>query len=559
MRERIGQPKKATTASFSIPTLKQPIRGFGLESFGASSQAASEVRFNKPLGHDISRISLRPQTKLTVNQPGDVYEQEADRVAGQVMQTMNEPVNKQSVQREELPEEEELQMKSLPDSNISLQREELPEEEELQMKPLTASPQAVTGVQPSNKPLTHDISRMSLRLQTRLTVNQPGDVYEQEADRAAQQVMQRMSEPGNRQSIQREALPEEEELQMKSLANSITPVVQRKGGGVAATSDLETSIQQARGGGQPLSDDIRQPMEQAFGTDFSGVKIHTDNRSDQLNQSVEARAFTTGQDIFFRQGEYSPGSHGGKELLAHELTHVVQQNGSALGRKSLPDEGIKKNKIQAEALLNSPSEYPSVIQRNPFKKVKKFFSKDGGNIDNGGNEIQEIQVNGEDWKKYMELDILTMQPSDIITDRQFGHNLYINIRWYNKSQKRLRLMTPPPLEYFEEITKITTDSGGNRTTETESVDQYAKSPNSNTFRSYVRGTKDMIVDPGKSLTAIFLDPPQITITQGYKSRTVKFKIGLQGSQQWLMGVQRLTCDNNKIIEHEFIPTILRAG
>ncbi|MFS0518757.1 DUF4157 domain-containing protein [Nostoc sp. UIC 10607] len=340
MRERIGQPKKATTASFSIPTLKQPTRGFGLDSSVASSQAANEVR---PLGHDISRISLRTQTKLTVNQPGDVYEQEADRVAGQVMQTISEPVNKQSVQREELPEEEELQMKSLTDSNISLQREELPEEEELQMKSLAASPKAVTEAQPSNNPLTHDISRMLLRLQTRLTVNQPGDVYEQEADRVAQQVMQRMSQPGNRQSIQREALPEEEEeLQMKSVGDSITPVVQRKGGGVAATSDLETSIQQARGGGQPLSDDIRQPMEQAFGTDFSGVKIHTDNRSDQLNQSVQARAFTTGQDIFFRQGEYSPGSNGGKELLAHELTHVIQQNGSAVQRKSIPDQGVKK-------------------------------------------------------------------------------------------------------------------------------------------------------------------------------------------------------------------------
>ncbi|WP_414516307.1 DUF4157 domain-containing protein [Nostoc sp. PCC 9305] len=272
MRERVSQPKKATTASFSIPALKQPTRGFGLDSPGALSQAAPLVQpLNKPLMHDISRISLRPQTKLTVNQPGDVYEQEADKVAQQVMQTMSEPVSKQSVQREALPEEEEeLQMKSLADANISLQREALPEEEEeLQMKSL-----ADTNI-----------------------------------------------------SLQREALPEEEEeLQMKSLADTNISL-QRQGGGVAATSNLETSIQQERGSGQPLSDDIRQPMEQAFGTDFSAVKIHTDNRSDQLNQSIQARAFTTGQDIFFRQGEYAPESHGGKELLAHELTHVVQQNG----------------------------------------------------------------------------------------------------------------------------------------------------------------------------------------------------------------------------------------
>ena len=75
-------------------------------------------------------------------------------------------------------------------------------------------------------------------------------------------------------------------------------------------------------------------MEQAFGADFSGVKVHTDGQSDQLNQSIQARAFTTGQDIFFRQGQYDPGSKGGQELLAHELTHVVQQNGGAVQRQN---------------------------------------------------------------------------------------------------------------------------------------------------------------------------------------------------------------------------------
>ncbi|MFN6461620.1 MAG: hypothetical protein RMZ41_007190, partial [Nostoc sp. DedVER02] len=131
MGEHVGQHKKATASSFSIPTLKQPTRGFGLNP-GASSQVTTEVQLKKSLGHDISRISLRSQTKLTVNQPGDVYEQEADKVAQQVMQRMSEPSgNQQSIQREELPEEdEELQMKSLSDANIpSLQREELPEED----------------------------------------------------------------------------------------------------------------------------------------------------------------------------------------------------------------------------------------------------------------------------------------------------------------------------------------------------------------------------------------------------------------------------------------------
>ncbi len=106
-------------------------------------------------------------------------------------------------------------------------------------------------------------------------------------------------------------------------------MVQRQSnGGMTAASDLEASINQARGGGQPLADNIQEPMEQAFGADFSGVKVHTDAKSDQLNQSIQARAFTTGPDVFFRQGEYNPGSKSGQELLAHELTHVVQQNGT---------------------------------------------------------------------------------------------------------------------------------------------------------------------------------------------------------------------------------------
>ncbi|MDZ8239998.1 MAG: DUF2431 domain-containing protein [Nostoc sp. ChiQUE01a] len=324
MRERVAKPKKASTSSFSIPKLRQPTRGFGLNSSGVLRQTTAELpSLNKPLGHDISRISLHQQTITKANQPEDVEEQEAQTVAPQVMQEMNEPENHQTVQREELPEEEEER------TGAEFQSQEL---EELQTKPVDSSPQVVTEEQP-NEPVTHDISRMSLRVQTKLTINQPGDIYEQQADTVARQVMQKISEPRNHQFIQHEASPETE-LQRKFLVGSTTPLVQRQGGGVVSTSNLETSIQQARQNGQPLSKDIRQPMEEAFGADFNGVKIHTDSRSDELNQTIQARAFTTGQDIFFRQGEYNPGSYQGKELLAHELTHVVQQNGNAIGRQT---------------------------------------------------------------------------------------------------------------------------------------------------------------------------------------------------------------------------------
>ena len=325
MREQVGQSKKATT-SFSIPTLKQPTRGFGLESLDTAPQATTEVESVNPiLTHDISRISLRPQAKLSISQPGDFYEQQADSVAQQVMRRMAQPVNRQSIQRQQAPDPEDLQMKSVDNSHTSwLQRQQAPEEEELQMKPL------VNTITP---------------LVQRQQAPDPEDLQMKSVDNSHTSWLQRQQVP------EEEEVPEDTEVQMSSM-------VQRRPamGGIAATDDLETSIQQSRGGGQPLADDIKQPMEQAFGADFSSVNIHTDNNSDKLNKSIQARAFTTGQDIFFRQGEYSPGSNAGKELLAHELTHVVQQNGSAVQPKSL-HLAPKENKIQTKY-----AEYGQIIQ-----------------------------------------------------------------------------------------------------------------------------------------------------------------------------------------------------
>ena len=108
----------------------------------------------------------------------------------------------------------------------------------------------------------------------------------------------------------------------------------RSGDGPADVApEVEQTIQQSRGGGQALDNNVRAQMEPTFKADFGGVRVHTDGQADNLNRSLSARAFATGQDIFFKQGEYNPGSSSGRELLAHELTHVVQQNGSAVQTK----------------------------------------------------------------------------------------------------------------------------------------------------------------------------------------------------------------------------------
>lgn len=109
-------------------------------------------------------------------------------------------------------------------------------------------------------------------------------------------------------------------------------LAQRSSEGAGEVDD-ETAgrINRARGGGQALDEPVQSRMSQTMGHDFSGVRVHTSAESDALNQQLQAKAFTTGQDVFFREGAYQPHSSSGQELIAHELTHVVQQSSGAVG------------------------------------------------------------------------------------------------------------------------------------------------------------------------------------------------------------------------------------
>lgn len=109
--------------------------------------------------------------------------------------------------------------------------------------------------------------------------------------------------------------------------------VQRAGATSAQQLDesVARAIEDRRGRGRPLEDATRTDMEQSLGHDLSGVRVHTDSDAHSLNEAVGARAFTTGSDVFFKSGTYDPGSSSGRELLAHELTHVVQQRSGTSG------------------------------------------------------------------------------------------------------------------------------------------------------------------------------------------------------------------------------------
>lgn len=157
---------------------------------------------------------------------------------------------------------------------------------------------------------------------------------------------------------------------------------------------VERSLDQARGGGQALDHRTRGQMESAFGADFSGVRVHTDARADDLNQALSARAFATGQDVFFRQGEYEPGSTRGRELLAHELTHVVQQNGDAIRPKLAVSQPDDEHEVEADSMARA------VMQREqqamPSQDDEKKNDEVGRSLDSGSIRRQPEALKPEE-------------------------------------------------------------------------------------------------------------------------------------------------------------------
>ncbi len=224
------------------------------------------------------------QTKLTISHPGDKYEQEADRTAEAVMRMPEAWVHRQEVRNPDRRSGNNSKT-----SSVQMQVEE--EEEPIQRQPVN-----------EEKPLS--ISRQSDE--------------EQEEPLQAKLIL-----PSR--ALQRQQMDEEEKLQTKELGDPLPQV----------TPALENRIYALRAGGQPLPASLQTFYESRFGYDFGGVRVHTDAQAADLARQVHAQAFTVGSDVVFGAGHYDPDSSRGKTLLAHELTHVVQQ-GAAVQRKPRP-------------------------------------------------------------------------------------------------------------------------------------------------------------------------------------------------------------------------------
>lgn len=180
--------------------------------------------------------------------------------------------------------------------------------------------------------------RQAMRgIQTKLRLGPPGDAFEQEADRVADAVMHGEKDTALSQAevppIQRACKQcpgtsedEEELLQPKPAAGGL---------------NLQGTAEPLTSAGQPLPENTRQFFESRFSCDLRDVRVHADSKSAMTAEQINARAFTHGTDIAFGQGEYAPETATGRHLLAHELTHVMQQGGVA-GKKGITvDQGVK--------------------------------------------------------------------------------------------------------------------------------------------------------------------------------------------------------------------------
>jgi hypothetical protein len=302
------------------------------------------------------------QAKLRVSQPDDVHEQEAERVADQVMRMMGRG-------GEQNPVPGKAGAATAPGSHVqrALTEEEEEDEESLELNRQQASGADVVRVEHFERP---QIQRMCSACEEKEVQRQVSPEEEEEEEEELQlsrkradgadvvrvgqserpQISRKCS-TCEEEEVQRQASPEEEEEEDEIVQRQASPeeeeeedeLLQPKresGGGSEAPSSVDAYVGGASHGGQPLSSDLRAQFEPRFGYDFSQVRVHTDAGAAESAQSVNALAYTVGRNVIFGAGQYAPQTSTGQRLLAHELTHVVQQGHAEPSVSRVSDEHV---------------------------------------------------------------------------------------------------------------------------------------------------------------------------------------------------------------------------
>lgn len=227
------------------------------------------------------------------------FEREADSVANTVVNNAHAP----AIQQQKISSVQRLAT-SKEDEKTSTTEERMKEDKDVQEKPLQL-------MESPEKKDEEPVQKM----------NDPAKEDEkiQKADEPKMED-EKMKDKGIQKKDENE--PEEEEKE------STTPVQPKLNGESVGTPQARTDyLHRSKGKGSPLSKDLLYEMNSRFGYDFSGVRIHNDSEAHRVSKELHAQAFTHGQDIYFNEGKFDPTSAEGKLLLAHELTHVIQQTG----------------------------------------------------------------------------------------------------------------------------------------------------------------------------------------------------------------------------------------
>ncbi len=314
------------------------------------------------------------QPKLTIGQPNDVYEREADAVADNVVSQGSRAVGAaqgqpavqrmpiSSVQRLSTPEEDKMPAtndgRMAEDKKIQekpdLQRQDTPKEEEKPVQKVEGKEEErVQAMGEVGKEEEKPVQKAEAKEEEKpvQTMGEAGKEEEKPVQKAEakeeEKPVQAMGEAGKEEEkpVQKAEVKEEEKpvqamgeagkeeekpVQKAEAKEEEKPVQTKTAGAPTHTSpDFSARLTARRGKGEPLPRFVRAEMERGIGADFGGVRIHRDAEAVQLNREIHAQAFTRGTDVYFNSGKFDPGTTEGKRLLAHELTHVVQQGGAA--------------------------------------------------------------------------------------------------------------------------------------------------------------------------------------------------------------------------------------
>ncbi len=298
------------------------------------------------------------QPKLQVGAPGDKYEVEADRVADQVLNRTS------GGQGSFIP----------PSSGPVVQTSSIAPIAE------TISPLA------QKKAEEEDIIQKQAGEKEKLQKqSEEKDVLQKQAV-DEEEIVQKQSDKKEKEPLQLQA-EEDEKLQTKKeekkeevIQKKEKEEIQAKGGNGKVSSGFESTLNQSKGIGSPLPDGVRGQMESGFGTDFSGVRVHTGSNAVQMNREVGAQAFTHGNDIYFNEGKFNPASQKGQHLIAHELTHTIQQ-GDAIHPKMIQRVGEDTETIQPPSgvfpiteangeYAFSEGNYTTAFETSPAKEIR---------------------------------------------------------------------------------------------------------------------------------------------------------------------------------------------